>query len=286
VTRAAAETGATQHALGALSARFGGSRRLAGAVAVGVMAGFLSGLFGVGGGILIVPGLVLILNVDQRLAHGTSLAAIIPIGIGGVIGYAIHGSVDWTAAGLIIIGATVGAVVGTHALQRISQPALRVAFAGLLVATAVRLLIQTPAGHGRGTLDAAMAIGLIVLGAASGTLAGLLGVGGGILIVPALLLLFSTTGSVAKGTSLFVIIPTAIVGTFRNVSKRNADLPVAATVGLLGVASAFGGSQLAVKLNPHLSAVLFAILLLAVAVRLLLRRRRGKRDLDATPEQS
>ncbi|MGH2767104.1 MAG: TSUP family transporter, partial [Actinomycetota bacterium] len=103
------------------------------AAAVGVAAGALSGLFGVGGGILIVPGLVLVLRMTQRSAHATSLAAIVPIAAAGAAGYAQAGALDWAAAGLLTAGGAVGAVVGTHALRRIPERALRVIFAAFLL---------------------------------------------------------------------------------------------------------------------------------------------------------
>jgi uncharacterized membrane protein YfcA len=68
--------------------------RLAISLAVGLGAGLLSGLFGVGGGILIVPAFVLLLKFDQRLANGTSLGAVLPISISGLITYWSHGNVD------------------------------------------------------------------------------------------------------------------------------------------------------------------------------------------------
>src|SRR5687767_6074920 len=115
-----------------------------GAAAVGLVAGFLSGLFGVGGGALIVPGLVFLLSMDQRRAHGTSLAAIIPIAAAGVVGFALEGSVDWPAAGLLSLGAVAGAVGGTEILQRLRTRTLRLTFAGLLALTALRLLLAAP----------------------------------------------------------------------------------------------------------------------------------------------
>jgi uncharacterized membrane protein YfcA len=244
---------------------------------VGVIAGFLSGLFGVGGGILIVPGLVILMRMRQRLAHGTSLAAIVPIAVAGVIGYAVHRSIDWPAAGLITVGAAVGAVIGTRALQSLPQRVLRLGFAGFLVASAIRLLIDVPQPSGRGGLDWLMVAGLVILGVISGTLAGVLGVGGGIVIIPVLIVLFLVPDDVAKGTSLAVIIPTALVGTARNVTHRNVDLAVAFVVGVFGMASAFGGSQLAVLLRPAVSGYLFAILLLAVAANMLIRDSRATR---------
>ncbi|HMS38540.1 MAG TPA: sulfite exporter TauE/SafE family protein, partial [Arachnia sp.] len=70
-------------------------------VVVGLASGLMSGLFGVGGGTVIVPLLVLLAAFDQRLASGTSLAAIVPTAVIGVVSYAIMGEVSWGAAGLL-----------------------------------------------------------------------------------------------------------------------------------------------------------------------------------------
>jgi uncharacterized membrane protein YfcA len=147
---------------------------------------------------------------------------------------------------------------------------LGLAFAGLLVVTAVRLVMDSPDATGRGDLEVATAVGFVILGAVSGTLAGLLGVGGGIVLVPAMVVLFSIPAAIAKGTSLVVIIPTGVVGTARNVRTGNADVGVAASVGLAGVVSAFVASKISTGLDEQLSNRLFAALLLAVAARMFL----------------
>ena len=237
---------------------------------VGLVAGALSGLFGVGGGILIVPGLVLWARMEQRRAHGTSLAAIVPIATGGVIGYAVEGSVDWPAAGLLAAGSAAGAVAGTHWLNVVSERALRRGFAAFLVLGAIGLLLHVSAQVDRAPLSIVLAGALVAVGIISGVLAGLLGVGGGIVMVPAMVFLLSVPDAVAKGTSLVVIIPTAVVGTIRNARAGNADLRLAAITGAAGVAAAFAASLLAVRLDPGVSAALFAALLAIVAARMVL----------------
>lgn len=237
-------------------------------LALGLVAGFLSGLFGVGGGILIVPILVLLLGMDQRLAHGTSLAAVLPIAVSGVIGFALDGSVDWPATLFLVIGAMAGAVVGTHALHVLPVKALGYTFAAVLLASAVRLVVDQSEASGRGDVTLLMALGFTALGLLAGILAGLLGVGGGIVMVPAMIILFGIPAAVAKGTSLGVIIPTSVVGTQRNAKKGNCDVRVATIVGLAGVASAFAASKLSVGLDEQVSNVLFATLLTVVAVRM------------------
>jgi uncharacterized membrane protein YfcA len=242
--------------------------RLARAVVVGVVAGFLSGLFGVGGGILIVPALVMVMALDQRLAHGTSLAAVLPIALSSTLGYAIGGKVDWPVAALIAVGAVAGAIIGTYALRVLPQTALTVSFAVLLALTAVRMLADHADAGGRGDVTVGGAIGLLLLGVASGGLAGLLGVGGGIIMVPAMVVLFRIPPAVAKGTSLAVIVPTSVMGTLRNRRNDNSDLPIAAIVGVAGVVSAFAASQISIGMSETVSNVLFALLLLAVAARM------------------
>jgi uncharacterized protein len=247
--------------------------------AVGILAGFFSGLFGVGGGILVVPGLVLLMGMGQRLAHGTSLAAIVPIAASGVATYAIHDSVDWPVAGLLVIGAVGGAAVGARALAGIEQRALRLAFATFLGASAIRLLFNLSHPAGRGPLTLWLALGLVAIGVTSGILAGLLGVGGGIVVIPVLVVLFSVPDAVAKGTSLAVIIPTALAGTAANLRRGNAALSVGAAVGIFGAGSAYLGSHLSLHMSARLSSVLFALLLLLVALRMYLTREGAREPL-------
>jgi uncharacterized membrane protein YfcA len=243
-------------------------------IGVGLVAGFLAGLFGVGGGILIVPALVLVVHMAQRLAHGTSLAAIVPIAAAGVVGFAIEGSVDFPVAGLLVVGAAAGAVVGTRLLAVLPVRVLGFVFAAFMLATAVRLVFDQSEATGRDTLGVASALGLVAIGAVSGVFAGLMGVGGGIIMVPAMVLLYSIPAAAAKGTSLAVIIPTALVGTVSNLQADNADLRTGALVGLAGALSAFAASKVSLGLDERLSNLLFAGLLVLTASRMLIAQVR------------
>jgi uncharacterized protein len=250
------------------------------AVAIGAFAGGLSGLFGVGGGILIVPALAILTKMDQRIAHGTSLAATGPLALAGLIGYAFAGQVDWAVAGLLLIGSLVGAWIGTSMLKGWSTTWLTYGFAILLVLTAIRMLIDTPDGTGRDMIDLAGAAGLGGIGLFTGSIAGLMGVGGGIVMVPAQILLFSIPAVLAKGTSLAVIVPTALLGTIRNRRNGNADLVTAVRVGGAGAIFSYLASQVSLELNPRVSAVLFGLLLLAAATRMLMKARKLKASTD------
>lgn len=236
--------------------------------AVGAVAGFLAGLFGVGGGLLIVPGLVLVAGMDQRLAHGTSLAAVLPIAVASVATYAAHDNVDWPIALWLSLGAVVGAVIGTRLLHVLPHRVLALLFAAVVLVSAVRLFIATDA-DGRVALTGGGIVALVAVGLAAGILAGLFGVGGGIILVPAMILLFGIPPVVAKGTSAAVIVPAAVIGTWRNRSRGNADLRAAAIVGVAGIVTAALGAVVADRMSDDLSNVLFASLLVVIAARLL-----------------
>lgn len=243
-------------------------------VLVGIAAGFLSGLFGVGGGILVVPALVLVLGFDQRAAHGTSLAAVLPVAMASLGGYAFAGEVDWAVAAPLAVGAVSGAVLGTRLLQVLPQRTLAYAFAGLLLVTAVRLFVPIDA-TGRGDLGVVSVILLVLVGATAGMVAGLLGVGGGIVMVPLMVVALGMPPVVAKGTSVAVIVPTSIMGTWRNRKKKTGDLRVAAVVGAAGVVSAVLGTLVSRSLDDDLANLLFAVLLTLVSIKLLVDQRRS-----------
>jgi uncharacterized membrane protein YfcA len=111
-------------------------------VLIGLVAGFFSALFGVGGGIVIVPLLLLALKLDIRSATATSLAAIGITATAGVITYVVHGQVEPLYALLVGVPATVGAVGGATLQQRVPVRTLSFLFAALLVAIAIRMLLQ------------------------------------------------------------------------------------------------------------------------------------------------
>jgi uncharacterized membrane protein YfcA len=108
---------------------------------IGLLAGFFGALFGVGGGIIVVPLLVLLCGFDQRRAAATSLAAILATAITGSITYALHGEVKPGAAALVGIPAVAGVVFGTALQQRLPVDKLAYGFAIIMAAVGIRLLV-------------------------------------------------------------------------------------------------------------------------------------------------
>jgi len=107
----------------------------------GLAAGAVAGLFGVGGGILMVPVLVLAFGKDQHLAQGTSLAAMIPLAIAGALRYSVKGNVDWVAAAGLAVGAVVGVTfLGVPFAEAIKAPLLRKLFGVLMMFVGLRMV--------------------------------------------------------------------------------------------------------------------------------------------------
>ena len=111
------------------------------AIALGLLAGIVGGLFGIGGGVIVVPGLVLWLKFDQYKASGTSVATIVASAGAALITFSGDGSVDWRAAAIITLGAVAGAAIGTRILHRIPAVTLRRIFSFILVVAAARMAL-------------------------------------------------------------------------------------------------------------------------------------------------
>jgi uncharacterized membrane protein YfcA len=128
--------------IAAMSAERADGSRVVKLAVIGTVAGAFSGLFGVGGGTVIVPLLILWFAFGERLATGTSLGAIVLIGLLGAAAQGgIYGNVDLETGLLLTIPAIGGVILGTEVQQRIPQRAVSLIFAALLVAVAIELVI-------------------------------------------------------------------------------------------------------------------------------------------------
>ncbi len=118
---------------------------------------------------------------------------------------------------------------------------------------------------------------LVLVGLAAGGLSATLGIGGGVVFVPALAVIAAFDQQLAQGTSLAVIVPTTIIGAITHARARRVDWPVAARVGLFGVIGGLAGARLALALDAALLRRMFAVFLLATAARLAVRTVRRDR---------
>jgi uncharacterized membrane protein YfcA len=238
----------------------------------GLMAGALGGLMGVGGGILLVPLLVHALGLGQHEAHGTSLAFVTVTALVAAALYFRQGNVDVPLAGWLALGAVLGVLLGAALARRMTARRLRQAFGILILATAVRILVHVPAHAGPPSpWPAALNV---LLGLAVGALGGLLGVGGGTILVPILVLGEGYPQHVAQGVSLLMILPTGIVGAWSH--ARHGHVLRALLPGLMagGALGALLGAFLANRIEAAALSRLFALFLLPVAAQMIFGRRR------------
>lgn len=109
---------------------------------IGAAVGLLTGFFGVGGGFVIVPALVLVLGFPMRMAVSTSLLIIALVAVGGLVGHLQTGQIDWPLAGLLLLGSTVGMTGGSWVVQRVSAPTLTKIFAAVAIGVAIVIFIH------------------------------------------------------------------------------------------------------------------------------------------------
>lgn len=247
-------------------------------VAVGLVGGLFAGVFGVGGGLVMVPLLIWWAKMAQRLAHATSLLAITPAAIVGAVSYGIGGIFEWEIALIVATGSVIGAQIGAWLLRTISIGLLRWGFIAFVLGSSVGLFLESPERGGTLEITILVAILLFLLGLAMGVSAGLFGIGGGVIVIPVLMLGFGQSDLLAKGVSLLAMAPGSISGSISHLRHGSTRLRHGAWVAAGAIVTTPIGAYVAFALDPTSAGILFAVLLLIVATNLTIRavRQRGK----------
>jgi len=256
-----------------------GSRQIAAGLLGGLVAGLVGGLFGVGGGIILIPILTGLFALTQHQAHGTSLGVVTLTAIGSMVLYATHAQVDWVAAALIAPASALTAGLGARWAARTSPTGLKTAFGAFLVIVGIRLILQPHSDHALlpiSSFPASLAFDLAV-GAVTGVLAGYMGVGGGVIVVPALVLLRGMDQHIAQGTSLAVIMVTAPFAVREHSRHGNVAWPLIPALGAGALLGGPLGATAASKLSNPTLARSFGIFLLVNAVLTLRAAQRARR---------
>jgi hypothetical protein len=239
---------------------------------VGIAGGLASGLLGVGGGILFVPLLARFRHLDQKRAQGTSLAILVFTALAGAATYRAHGPVNLALAGWIALGAMIAARLGARATVRWSSAGLRRAFGLLAIVVAGRMFVPNiPEGSWLAAPGVAGIALDVLVGFGVGYLAGLLGVGGGLILVPILTLLFGIPQHEAQGVSLFMIVPTAIVGSLTHLRLGNVETRLVLPVAAGSIVAAVASATIAHHLPAQTLRMCFAVLLVWMGARMVLR---------------
>lgn len=244
---------------------------------LGALMGLTIGALGGGGSILTVPALVFGLGLTAQEATTGSLVIVgVTAGIAS-IGYARDGNARWGRALVLVLAGVPASVAGSQLNRLVDPNVLLLAFAGLMVVAAVGMLVrsgrpeETPgpaAGPERpqtGPSLAALSLRLLPAGLGIGFLTGFLGVGGGFVIVPALVLLLQYEMPVAVGTSLVVIALNSAVALGARAGSGHFVWPVLLPFTAAAVLTSLAGQRLGDRVDPDRLTQAFAVLLLLVA---------------------
>lgn len=238
-------------------------------VAVGLIGGFFAGVFGVGGGLLMVPLLLWWTTMNQRQANATSLLAITPAAIIGALSYGIGGVFAWLPAIFVAAGSITGAQLGAWILKRIPLVPLRWSFIAFVALSGALLFVTVPNRDALFELTAATGALLIVLGLLMGIAAGLFGIGGGVIVIPALMVFLGQSDLVAKSVSLLAMAPGSLSGSISHLRYKTASLRDGAWVSIGAVITTPIGTLIAFVLSAQAAAVLFGALTVFIASSLI-----------------
>jgi uncharacterized membrane protein YfcA len=239
-------------------------------ICIGLLAGFFGGITGGGGGIISIPLMVAFLKLDQHAAHGTSLVALVFTGLAGAVTYALNGSVDFAASILIAVTAVGTARAGAHFAHSLPEWKLKRAFGCYLIIVSALMLLKPYLGTPETlTIGAARTIILLMTGTVAGFTSGMMGVGGGAIMIPSMVLLTGFDQHVAQGTSLLVMVPAGSMGAYTHWKLGNVRTGILPSIiaGVL-VGTWLGGTFAHVLPDMVLRAI-FAFLLSWTGIRYL-----------------
>jgi uncharacterized membrane protein YfcA len=219
-----------------------------------------------------VPFMVEILKFHQHRAHGTSLVAVVFTGMAGAATYAIHGSVDLTAAAILALTAVATAHFGARLAGSLPEWKLKRSFGIFLILAAILLFAKPYLPMLRLDIPGIWAkpVLLLLSGMLAGLLSGMMGGGGGIVMVPVLVLVLGFDQHLAQGTSLLVMVPAGSVGAWTHKKLGNVEsrLLVWIVPGLF--LGAYLGASVAHLLNEGVLRTIFALVLTWLGVRYML----------------
>lgn len=248
---------------------------------LGAAAGILSGMFGIGGGIVIVPVLLTLFAFDFLSATGTSLAALLmPVGIFGLIAYYRAGKLRLSVAVMVGLGLVLGNWLGANVAFSLPTKTLQMIYGVFLIYVSWRFIEPRQWLAQRGAAEApppdeaetsAPFYWLVLIGALAGIASGLFGIGGGLVIVPALVMLLRFDQKVAVGTSLAAQLPpVGLPAVLTYYQQDKLDVAAAALVAGGLIVGSFLGARIAISLSSGTVKRLYGIFLLVVAARFLL----------------
>jgi hypothetical protein len=235
---------------------------------IGLITGAFGGLIGIGGGLIMIPLMVEVLKLSQHKAHGTSLVALVFTGLGGAITYAVNGTIDIQAAALLALTAMCTAPLGARYTHTLPGWKLQKCFGVFLIFCSVVLLLKPYLSDIIGPASGYTKIFIfLITGAFTGFLSGMMGVGGGTIMVPVMVILTGFTQHVAQGTSLLVMVPTGAIGAFTHWKMGNVATEI--LFGLIPgiILGTYLGGNFAYLFSDNILRLIFTVVMLWMGIR-------------------
>ncbi len=235
---------------------------------IGFTGGLLSGLLGVGGGVIFVPLLTYLTKIDFKTNTGISSLAVVFVASASSLTYIFNdfnkGSNLILATLVIITGGVVGGYLGSKLTPRINTKVLVRIFSLLLIATAYRMIFST-------SVNAIYENNLFLyflVGFVSGIGSGLLGIGGGIIRIPMLILFGGFEQIIAQGISLITTIPTALTAAITKIRKNKDSVKNGLYVGIFGITGSVIGGNFVFNISESILNISFGIFLIFVSINM------------------
>ena len=244
---------------------------------IGLAAGVFGGLIGGGGGVIMIPLMVGILKLDQRKAHGISLVALVFTGFAGAVVYAYNGSVDLTASLLMAATGIVAARYGAYFAQSLSEWKLKRSLGVYLVFVAISLVFKPYLSQLHAPFTGWRETALFLLtGVLSGFLSGMMGVGGGAVMIPMMVLFAGFGQHLAQGSSLLAMVPAGSAGAYTHWKLGNirADVLKGLVPGIF--VGTFLGGTFAHLLSDSALRIIFASTLTLMGIRYIMTKHSSK----------
>jgi uncharacterized membrane protein YfcA len=235
---------------------------------IGLLAGTFGGLVGLGGGVVMIPLMVRVHKLTQHQAHGTSLMALVFTGLSGAVTYGLQGSVDLLAAICLAAAAVFTSWLGAFSANALPERRLRGAFGVFVILVSVLLLAKPYLAHfSHPVMGWVRIFALLGSGALAGFLSGMMGVGGGSIMVPAMVLLVGLSQYTAQGSSLLAMVPGGTVGALTHWRLGNVagTLLPGLIIGI--VLGTYLGGTFAHHLSEGALRAVFALVLIGQGVR-------------------
>lgn len=236
-------------------------------VIIGMLAGIICGLYGTGGGMILVPSFVYILKIDPKKARGTSLCCMLVMVITSSIFYYKNNYIYWSAGLLCAIGGIFGGYLGAKLLKKVPDYLLKIAFTIFIIYYSYRMLFLwfTLCGWKRKQGRNEIIMKEILIGIFSGIFSGV-GMGGGTILIFLLTIFARLEQHIAQATNLIYFVPTAISAIIVNYKNKNIDIKLAIFISICGIIGAIIGSMISIKLNVEKLRKSFGIFLAIIAI--------------------